>query len=172
MLKIIGSILIIASCTSAGFTQAMGIERRYKELWELKHSVSKIKSEIQYSHICLREIFINMGKGSGQERNEFWNALVKEISGKESQVFCEIWEKNIRNYWGNGYLKGEDLNEFIKLGDTLGGTDRKQQISILELYLCRVDQSISQLEREKNKHKKMAQSLGLVLGLFVVIILC
>lgn len=172
MLKIIGGILIIASCTGAGFAHAMGIEARYKELWGLKQSVSRMKSDIQYSHICLREIFINIGKISGEEGKEFWDALINEISGKESKNFYLIWEKNVRKYMGNGYLNDNDLNEFIKLGETLGGTDRKQQISILELYLSRVEQSISLLDEEKNKRKKTAQSLGVVLGLFVVIILC
>lgn len=171
MLKIIGSLLIIVSCTSAGFTHAFCIEARYKELWGIKRCISIMKSEVQYSYISLKEIFCNIRDYSGKENIAFWSALINEIEGKECKVFRNIWQENVRTYMKNSSLTKGDIEEFIKVGDTLGMVDRKQQICMLEMYLKRVEESISLLENEKNKRKKMAKSLGLVLGFFVVIIL-
>ena len=56
-------------------------------------------------------------------------------------------------------------------GKLLGKTDKKGQISEIEISQSFIEKQIEKAEQEKNKNSKLYKSLGVSLGIGIVIIL-
>lgn len=170
MLKLFGALLIIICSTFWGLSYSTGIEKRYKELLALKNSITILQCELEYTNVQLGAVIRNV-ISNNKEHSSFWVVLEEKLSKKEAKTFRNIWYDSIRVEFKNSYLHEGDLLKLLRLGETLGMADRNQQINMIKLYLKTLDQTIQQLEREKLQNKKMAQSLGVVMGIFVVVIL-
>ena len=68
-------------------------------------------------------------------------------------------------------LKQEDIEIIKGLGRMLGKTDINGQISEIELVNEFLETQIKEAEYEKNKNYKMYKTLGIVVGIAIVIIL-
>ncbi len=88
---------------------------------------------------------------------------MKELSAEDA------WKYAIDN--SNTSLKKDDLMALSNLGKLLGKTNVEGQISEIELLEKSIDEQIILAEEEKRKNEKLYRSLGIIIGLTIVIIL-
>ena len=62
MLKIVGCIVILASCTGLGFSKSSEMQSHLDELEELKKIFYLLKSELQYTKAPFAEVFEKIGQ--------------------------------------------------------------------------------------------------------------
>lgn len=67
-------------------------------------------------------------------------------------------------------LEAAQREEFFSLGDNLGYLDLKMQIKQLELYEIQLTRSIEELHREMPAQKKVYQSLGILGGVLLAVL--
>ena len=75
-----------------------------------------------------------------------------------------------------GQLKGraitkEDKEEFARFGESLGYLDVEMQKNAMKLYLKELEQKIEYLQKEIPQKRKLYQSLGVMGGIFLLILL-
>lgn len=170
-IKLVGGILIITSTTGIGISYARGIKQRYKELRAIKQSVSRIRSDLEYGGASLEEIFRKIQGSCISEHKTFWQTLIEDTKKKGNSIFTDIWGSAVSSSLKYSSLLEEDKLEFRTLGDVLCMGDRKQQITMLNMYLESLDGRIRILEEEKDKKTKLYHSLGVVGGLFIITVL-
>ena len=70
-----------------------------------------------------------------------------------------------------GRLTKEDKEEFARFGESLGYLDVEMQKNAMKLYLKELEQKIEYLQKEIPQKRKLYQSLGVMGGIFLLILL-
>ena len=68
-------------------------------------------------------------------------------------------------------ITNEDKNVLGNLSKLLGKTDLQGQLNQIEMTEDFLDEQIKKAEREMNRNEKLYRTLGMILGLTIVIIL-
>jgi len=139
---------------------------RLKELQEFKNALSIFKTKVRFTYEPIPEIF-----------NQMSLTLIPNIGNIFKKASIIMKEKTAGDAWleaidtSNTNLKEEDIGIIKNLSKLLGKTDIDGQISEIELASSFIDKQIEEAREEQYKNVKMYKTLGLVLGLVIVIIL-
>lgn len=162
--------LIFITSTSLGFYYGGKYSKRVDNLMALQQGVRILQSEIIVFSNPLPDALENTS-----------NRVSKEIS----RLFLFIRDNLLKNHSGDIYFsflasesylkdllfKVEDINVFLSLGKMIGKTNRVDQEKQFDFLLDELEILITEAKEERNKNEKMYRSLGLLLGLGIIIIL-
>ena len=79
--------------------------------------------------------------------------------------------KEIKEQLKGTALTKEDKEEFARFGESLGYLDVEMQKNAMKLYLKELEQKIEYLQKEIPQKRKLYQSLGVMGGIFLLILL-
>ena len=99
------------------------------------------------------------------------HSLNEDISGGRDKPFGELWRDSMAVLSDLSAVRADVVEEIGRLGDILGDMDVDAQISRISL----IENIITdKYERERNRNggiRKLSNSLGILAGLFIVIML-
>ncbi|WP_373898375.1 stage III sporulation protein SpoIIIAB [Haloimpatiens sp. FM7315] len=171
MFKLIGSLIIILSCSYLGFSIGSGIRKRLIQLKELEKNVYLLKNEMFYTYTSLPEAFSKVGlKSKGVIKNIFVTISDLLYSNEVSDVY-EAVNKSIKKYNIDLKLIDEDIDIVLNLAKSLGNCDLEGQKSIFELTISNLKKQILVAEDSLDKNVKMYRCLGVSIGAMIVIML-
>ncbi len=165
VLKIVGSAAILIACTGLGFEKTQQMKLHIRQLEELKRIIVLFRSELYYTKVPFAELF---RKVSIQTEGPFQNWLLdlaNNLEKHQSESFLEAWIHSIEMNLKNSFLKKFEIDSLLQLGTSLN------QIESLDLYLEQLDLFIQRAREEEHSQKKLYQSMGVLGGIFLVIIL-
>lgn len=165
MQKVIGSIMVIAVCTMLGFEKSRDMQKHLNALEELKRIFVLLKSEVQYTRAPFAELFLKISKKVEGEYSEWLFHLSRDLETYGTGTLQEAWKRSIYNHLHGNYLKKEELDELCGVGKSLG------YIETLEIYLDQLNFSIENTREELKTKKKLYQNMGIMCGIFLVIVL-
>ena len=165
MYKWIGSILVIAAAGGIGFSKSKELQRHLDELEELKKLFYLLRSEMQYTKAPFTEIFNKIGQKSVQPYKSWLLNLGKRLHKKGTGTFWEIWCISIKEDLGNCCLKLDELEELTNIGKNLG------YMESFDLYIEQLEYKIRNERVAYQSKKKLCQSMGIMGGVFLVILL-
>lgn len=165
MLKLIGSIFILAACTGIGFTKSYEMQNHLGTLEELKKIFYILKSELQYTRAPFAEVFEKIGYKTCEPFQTWLFELCKCINSKKNSTFWEMWRASIEENLKDCRLKEDDLEELKQVGKNLEYTEG------LDLYIEQIEYKIKNLREVYQSKRKICQSLGIMGGVFLVILL-
>ncbi len=165
MQKVIGSIMVIVVCTALGFEKSRGLQMHLNSLEELKKIFTLLKSEIQYVKAPFSEVFAKLSKKMDGIYKDWLLYVSEQLEKREKETLHEVWNASVYEYLKDSKLTKEELEELCDVGRTLG------YIDTLELYLNQLDYSIETTREELKSKKKLYQSMGIMCGIFLVIVL-
>lgn len=165
MLKLIGSILILAACSGIGFSKSQEMKQHLDELEELKKLFYLLRSELQYTRAPFAEIFVKVGQKINNPYKEWILQLSNRIANKNGSSFWEIWYTSITEDLQKSRLKEEDLEELKQVGKNL------EYIESIDLYIEQMEYKIKHTRESYRSKRKLSQSLGIMGGIFLVILL-
>ncbi len=165
MLKIIGSIFILAACTGIGFSKSSDMQCHLNELEELKKLFYLLKSELQYTRAPFAEVFEKIGQKIREPYRTWLLDLRRRLNEKNGSMFWEIWCTSITEDLQKSRLKEEELEELRQVGKNL------EYIESIDLYIEQMDYRIKNTREAYRSKRKLSQSLGIMGGIFLVILL-
>lgn len=171
LLKMLGSVFVIASTSLFGYL--MGRERinRLTQLKTLKKILVQLRGEIQYGYTPLPEAMRNLGERSETIFSSFFFSVEKQLKNYEGNTFFSIWKKEIEEELKHTALNRQDKVKLISLGENLGYLDQDMQIKNIDLYLEGLEEEIL-VESSSQKEKiRLYQLLGVLSGVFVTIVM-
>ena len=167
ILKNIILILILLICTYIGMDKSRTFKKREIELKKIKNALNIFKTKINYTYETIGEIFKEISnleyKG---EKNIFLDSITL-LKNEESLTLA--WEEAVNKC--DNCINEEDKEILKMLGKTLGKTDKDGQISEIELVSNFLNKQISIAEEVRLKNEKLYKTLGITIGLTIVIIL-
>lgn len=158
--------LIIGISALLGYSYSKKYVNRVEELKMFKSALVMLKTKIRYTYAPLNEIFNDIAESiKGNLAILFRNACkhIEEKGATEGfNIAIETTELNVTK---------EDKQVMKSLSKLLGKTDVEGQINEIELTETFLDTQIEKAEIERQKNAKLYQTLGVICGLGLVIIL-
>lgn len=165
-LKIIIYTCIFLSSSAIGILVSKKYEERVNELKEFKNALNMFETKIKFTYEPIPEIFEEISK---QIKSNTGKIFKLASSNMEVLAAGDAWnmavDTNILS------INDEDRSILKNLSKLLGQTDVEGQINQIELTSKFLDEQIEKAEKEKLKSEKMYRTLGMVIGLAIVIIL-
>lgn len=171
MMRWIGCIMMMISGAGLGFYYSARFGRRVALLTGLYQMVNLLKGEISYGNRPLPEAFLRMKGKLKAPLSDFAVCVAEEAKRQQGRPFSEIFSDAVQEILKGTALKETDLEALIDMGKHLGYLDRQMQLRVLDFYGHNLQDSIHTLRQELPSQKKVCQSLGVMGGLFLAILL-
>lgn len=168
---ILGILLIIGSTTVIGVYCSYKSDYRMQELEELSKVMNILQSEIEYGISTLPEAI-----GVISERIEGPIKLIlsecrSQLIEKRGQGINELWCSAIDKKNVNTYMNSNDINHLKDMGKILGYGDKDLITRGIESVIGYINNEIDSINELNKKNKKMYQSIGVLSGVLLVIVL-
>jgi stage III sporulation protein AB len=171
IIKVIGCVLVIASSTGIGFFFSTEMKSRIEDLKELKKLIGLLKGDIRYANTPLPEaisVIARRYQGSFCKFFQYVSTKLQELSG---QTFTQVWKTAVEKELINTSLVKKDKMQLTSFGENLGYLDKDMQMNTFELYLSQLEEEIVELTRTVKERSYLYNSLGIVAGVFITIIM-
>jgi stage III sporulation protein AB len=171
MLKILGSICIVTACAMLGiyFSQIQQIRKR--ELNCIKKALLLLKSQIEYSGEALPEALHNIALRSEEPIKTIFDKIANELMIKKGDSISQVWTRHFNMYESNMKLSTQDIENINAFGRTLGYLDKAQQVNNIKISVDYIDETTEIITRKCERDGKMYQSLGLLGGILLAVLL-
>lgn len=164
MCKMIGGLLIILSCTWWGVEKSREISIHRKELEELERIFTLLQSEMQYVKRPIGEIFAKLKRQEIGRYQRWMGELSMSETALGKRTFQELWRTSIDHHFKETFLTKRELEELKEIGNHIGYSEA------IRLYLVQLDNSIQVTKEEEKEKKKLYQSMGILSGIFLVLV--
>lgn len=171
LLKWIGSTIILLSSTLIGFKLAEQVKERVLILQDFKTSLLMLQTEIQFTLTPLVEAFENVSSNMHGKVKSFFLYISNQLSERNGRTVEEIVYQGIQDLFTQVKLKKEDVEPILQLSKSIGGSDVEGQVRSIQLCIEYLEQRIRQASYEREKSEKMYQTLGVLSGISIVIVL-
>lgn len=163
MLKIIGCLFVIISCSLCGFYFSSQKTRRIVCLGEIIRLINEIEISMKYSRKTTADMLHELCKNSFEEIGFLSEVSIKEKTFFES--FKELVEKNAPP------LTDDDKKLLLSFAGELGSTDSEGQIKSAALYKSFFEKRLDGAKGECERQSRLYSSLGVLSGVFISILL-
>ena len=132
---------------------------------ELKRIFLWIRSEMQYSKLPFSEIFWKTENKTSGIFQTWLNTLAKRLEKRDKDTFQELWEISIAECLKETLLSKEEQKELKEIGTGL------TCIETIDVYLEQLEIRIQRAREENASKRKLYQSMGIMGGIFLTILL-
>lgn len=169
-MKWIGAILLIISTTCIGFYMSHRLEKRPKHIRQFKNALQILEAEITYSQVALPIAFHTLATQLPKPLNNFFHDLSEDMLMKKAN-FMNIWDQAVEQLAKEAGYKINETEIIKQFGSSLGQHDFIQQQKQIQLTLTHLDRELEEARDEQMKYSKLAKSLGVLSGVFLVLLL-
>lgn len=171
MQKVLGSVLVIGASSAIGYLQGINYQRYGRELQILERLFLMLRSEIQYANTPLREAFLHIGKKVEGLYGQWFIELSKSLEERTGTTFFALWKDSIDGQLGEAMLKERDIQSLKLIGTNMGCMDKTLQLGAIDLYLSELQVRIQEVRQSIAEKRKLCNCLGVMGGIFLVIVL-
>ena len=171
VVKVIGSVIVFLSCTAAGLFLASKDKFRADELREMKRGLILLKSEIDYSSRPLYEALIDISGRLEGAVSEIFEDSGRLLKSRKVTSASEAWEKTLKDRKSRTFFKKGDMDAFTAFGHSLGGSDRKCQLSNIDMAIEYIDMKSEELIKKYAKDGRLFRRAGVLCGILIVVVL-
>lgn len=158
--------MIIGASSVIGLMLAKKYSNRELELKEMKNALNMFENKISFTYEDIPTVFNDVSEKIQGNVGKIFKTASKKMQDVSAG---DAWEYSLENVYTS--LTKEDINIIKGLGRMLGKTDLNGQISEIKLVKDFIDTQINEAKKEKEKNSKMYKTLGVVVGITIVIIL-
>lgn len=170
-LRLLGMLVVFISCTYMGKLLAGRYTKRYRELTIFLDFVEYFQTEICYTSTPIIEIFGSLTSRISSPFKEMIMAVLDQLTSYGYRPLCDIWKENLYENKKNLSFNQEDLDLLIYFGNILGTTDRENQKKYFTVIKSRLSTQLNDAQGNKLKYTKLFNELGVIAGLFIIILI-
>jgi stage III sporulation protein AB len=171
MVKVLGSVLIVVASTLIGFRIAARYANRSRQLRQFISALKLLETEIFYAATPLPDACRRIAKLSPTPVGAFFRQVAENLMDGQGRTATEVWREALLAMKDELALKESDRSVLIAFGQTLGVSDREDQIKHIHLAIAQLSAEEVSAREEQLKSEKMWRYLGALLGLTLVILL-
>lgn len=171
MIKLLGAVLILFAGTMIGFQQAARFVERPRQLRQLSHSLQRLETEIGFGHTPLPEALERTADAASEPIASLLREAAAGIWKTEELSFRESWEQAVELHWGATSMRNNEKQVLLRLGSTLGISDKEDQKKHLRLALNQLKAEEDAAREDQSRYEKMWKSLGILIAVLIVILM-
>ena len=153
--------MIVIIFISAGTIHSSQYSKRCRELSLIREFIEEITIMIKFRSIPVGELISSFLYKERYVSSDFFSGLRKVYENKESYDKV-IWSECLESI---SYLKDEDKEAVLALGDVLGETDTEGQISMLTMTSEIIRNNLESAKAEKANKEKLILNIWLFAGI-------
>lgn len=170
MQRFIGSAMILTATTWAGILYGKEQQTQLEHMYYLRHIINMLKGELEYSSAPLDEMFCRIAVRIKEPYRSWMHGLQRQMEKREEEEFRKIWRISIERGLKELHLKKEYKEQLKEVGDCIGKMNRMSESKNLQLYLETLDLGIKKARAEIADKKRIGNCIGIMSGLFLIII--
>lgn len=170
MLKAAGLIMIIAAGIGLGFGKSCELAGHLASLQMLRKLVVLLEGEIRCTGASLPDAFLAAGNKLPAPYRDFMAAVAGEAKRNRGKPFGELFRACGETYLDGLGLPKNQREIFFSLGEHLGYLDLEMQTRQLRACEEELERLIGELREELPGKKKMYQSLGILGGILLAVL--
>jgi stage III sporulation protein AB len=171
MVKVLGSVLIVVASTLIGFRIAARYANRSRQLRQFISALKLLETEIFYAATPLPDACRRIAMRTPTPVGAFFLQVAENLMDGRGRTATEVWREALLAMKDELALKESDRSVLIAFGQTLGVSDREDQIKHIHLAIAQLSAEEVIAREEQLKSEKMWRYLGALLGLTLVILL-
>ncbi len=165
-IKIVIYSFIFLTCSVIGILISKKYSNRVQELKEFKSALNIFKTKIRYTYDPIPEIFLDIAKNLNSNISNVFSIAANKM---DILAAGEAWNLAIKYEMLN--INDEDRMVLRNLSKLLGKTDLEGQINQIDITENYLEEQIRKAETQREKSEKMYRTLGMIIGLTIVIVL-
>ena len=169
--KIAGVILVAVSGALLGMVFQRELHQRILLLQDFQQGLLFLHQEITYLKVPLGEAALNAGQPLLEPLASFFRETGKKLEKLPGSSFLEVWTEMEERYLEDIALKQEDLELIRQLGVQLERMEPGGGSSFLEMFEQRVEAALAEAREEYRGKAQLYRRLGMMGGIFLVILL-
>lgn len=170
VIKFLSSFLVLLSASSLGFLYGNKYRKRASNLICLEQCFRILQSEIIFNLRPLPEALIIVSSKERDNLGEVFYLMSKDLvenkTGDVYDSFLSVKDILEEKY----FLTKDDIGTFLSLGKVIGKTDKVDQEKNFNFILDQIRNSQREAYSEKSKYEKMYPTLGVLIGIGIIII--
>ena len=163
--------VIFAFLLTECFIHTRSRKRYLGRLLYFRYVMSLIKGEIAYTHAPLPEIFSEVARRVKEPYDRWLIRTAAEMEKRDEYGFARMWNRCVDRYLGELNLKYEHSILVKEPGTFLGSLEKDTLDHALQMYLNKVDLEIEKLREGLASKIRVAGCLGVMSGVFLIVIL-
>ena len=169
-LKLLGCVLVIGASTMMGYLVAEKYSKRPAELRTLQAALQMLELEIAFSVNALPEAFERIAQSLPENIGMLFahaSELLKERTGIPAK---KAWRLALKKAYDHLHLEKQDREILITFGNSLGCSDKDNQIKNIHLACSKLAMEEKKAEVLRQKNEKMYKSLGVLAGILIALL--
>lgn len=171
MLKMIGSILILAASAGGCFSWMNRLKEQERQLLAVKELLVILEKQLEFVRLPIAEVVQDMAGKAGEPFEEPLLEFTEMLMQNQTEDVDQLWREILGEHRKEFFLSREEFEILLDIGRLLEPVDSKSQIASIELYKSRMDDKIQKMWAERGNKQKVYQSVCLLGGLVLIIIL-
>jgi stage III sporulation protein AB len=154
-----------------GFYCSNELKSRISDLKELRKLILLLRGDIRYANTPLPEAICSIAKRHEGGFEDFFTKISERLSAHSGNTFSQIWKEAVETELLRTSLNKKDKSALVNFGDNLGYLDKEMQMNTLELFLTQLEDEIAELSKTAKEKSYLYNTLGIMAGIFISIIL-
>lgn len=163
--RLFGGGLIACATAWRGMCEAQRLQHRVEFLKAISAGLETVKTEMEFGRYELGYIFRKLNMKN--DRDFFKNCQ----KGIEEKGIKTAWFNAVAEIKDQGFLKDNDSDIILQLGNRLGMSDIEGQKNSIDMTVSELKKNITVAEEEYIRLSKVYRGCGVLLGIFIMIIL-
>ena len=163
--------MILTGGPALGVYFAVSMKKRVEELRQIERIMNYLEAEIRYKNSLMKEAFYSASIRYGQPFNAWLRKMSIMLSEESDKDFSLIWQISLNELKDATHLKNDDIREISNFGQALGYPDIRSMEKGIELEKENIHNCISGLDKDLMENMKVSVILGIMGGIFLVILL-
>ena len=168
-MKLIGGALVVVSSSWIGFLIANQFVLRPQQLHQLQTALQMLETEISYGITPLPEAFNKLASNLSNPIDKIFKLAQQKLN--EGYTAPEAWSIALKEVFPQTELNKEDQQVLLDLGHNLGQSTSDDQLKYLNLVQRKLEGLYQEAIDERQVKVKLWRYLGVLTGLFLVILI-
>ncbi len=168
--KVLGAAFVVASCTAMGYQVSRVYRLRPLQLSELARALRLLQAEIEYTATPLPVALSRVSEQIKPPVQGVFAAAAEKMKERDNGPKL-AFTYGVQSNSSQSVLKNQDWSALLNLSETLGSTDILHQSREFQAALLHMESMREQATEAQRRYERLWQYLGILTGLFVVLLL-
>lgn len=169
LFRLVGFVLIVAGCALTGEYCSARLRTRARQLERCTALARALGEELRYTMAPVEALMASLGEREQFAPLSFLNRCA--LLCQEGEVFPRAWERAVRAEAEKLAFSREDLELLLSWGEFLGAADLESQLRQMKLAELALERQRESAWRYSQTQGKLCNTLGILGGVFAVILL-
>lgn len=168
-MRILGGIIFLLGTVGLGMFQSVSYEEEIESLKQAADMMRFLITQIQSENASLPESICKVSVRMEGYIGKILQNIQKKTLENDGKPLSAIWQEEMSGL--SEYFSNKNLDLLVHMFDQTGFYDTKAQLQRLQMNLEVFTEEIRSREEQKEKRCRLYQSMGLMVGIFVIILL-